>query len=317
MAETHTAAAEGEVFRELRPLLFSVAYRMLGSVAEAEDVVQEAFLRAHRATREGTRVDSPKAYLTAVTTRLAIDQLRSARVRRESYVGQWLPEPLVEDAAPDPTESDDMADSLSMAFLVLLETLSPVERAVFVLREVFGYGYDKIAEIVGKSEVNTRQIATRARRRIEEGRPRFETSSEQRQRLAERFFAAARDGDLGRLEELLATDASFHGDGGGKASAYPRPIDGRDQVGRLVLGLFRRGAALNATLRPVWVNGQPGALTLDPDGRLINVLALDIRDGAVHTIRSVINPDKLEHLGPLADLASLGLDARGRAADDQ
>ena len=202
-------------YEELRPLLFSIAYGMLGSVGEAEDVVQEAFLRFHRVIAEGERVESPKAYLSAVTTRLGIDHLRSARVRREHYVGEWLPEPLVTDPAPGPAEHAATADSLSMAFLVLLETLSPVERAVFLLREVFDYGYDEIARIVGKGEANCWQLYVRARRHIDEGKPRFDASREQREELARRFFAAAEQGDVDALEQMLADDVVVFGDGGG------------------------------------------------------------------------------------------------------
>src|SRR3954471_334089 len=221
-----TAMTEpAETYEALRPLLFSIAYRMVGSVAEAEDIVQEAFLRHHRAVQEeDVEVQTPKAYLSAITTRLAIDHLRSARVRRETYVGPWLPEPLLTDPGPDPSEQAELADSLSLAFLVLLESLSPVERAVFLLREVFGYGYDEIARIVGKSEDNARQLAVRARRHIDERRPRFEADRRARQELAERFFAAARDGDVEGLEQLLAQDVVMYGDGGGKAPAAGRPL---------------------------------------------------------------------------------------------
>jgi RNA polymerase sigma factor (sigma-70 family) len=180
-----------EQFEELRPRAFAIAYRMLGSVSEAEDVVQEAYLRLHRAEREGERIESPRAYLSTVVTRLAIDQLRSARARRETYVGEWLPEPLLADPEADPARQAEVADTLSLAFLVLLESLSPEQRAVFLLREVFDYPYDRIAEIVGKSEANVRQLAVRARRHVEEGRTRFDASREQREQLADRFFAAA------------------------------------------------------------------------------------------------------------------------------
>ena len=195
-----------EEFDELRPSAFAIAYRMLGSVSEAEDVVQEGFLRLHRAREGGERIESPRAYLSTVVSRLSLDQLRSARVRRETYVGEWLPEPLVASADDDPARKAEMADSLSLAFLVLLESLSPEQRAAFLLREVFDEPYDRIAEIVGTSEQNARQLATRARRHVEERRPRFEASREQREELATRFFAAAEEGDLEGLEELLAHD---------------------------------------------------------------------------------------------------------------
>ena len=226
---------------ELRPRAFAVAYRMLGSVSEAEDIVQEALLRVHLTLQQGERIESPRAYLSTVVTRLCIDQLRSARVRRESYVGEWLPEPLVADATDDPVDQAEMADSLSLAFLVLLESLSPEERAVLLLRDVFDYGYDEIAAIVGKSEDNARQLATRARRRVEERRPRFESSREQRDKLARRFFAAAEAGDLGALETLLAHDAALHADGGGKVPALGRSLLGRSRVAARRRGMDETG----------------------------------------------------------------------------
>jgi RNA polymerase sigma-70 factor (ECF subfamily) len=294
-----------KVHEELRPLLFSIAYRMVGSVSDAEDIVQEAYLRYHRAASEGTQVDSPKAFLSTVTTRLAVDHLRSARVQRERYVGPWLPEPLLTDAEPDAAQQAETADSLSMAFLVLLESLTPVERAVFLLREVFGYGYDEIASIVDKSAENCRQLATRARRHLAERRPRFDASRQQRDELARRFFAACKDGELDGLVELLAADAVFYGDGGGTGYGLRRPVYGQDRVARLVLGLARQATQLGISIVPVQVNGQPGALCFDGGGRLVNVLSLDISDGAVQTVRSIINPAKLSHLAPLTDLLGL------------
>ena len=294
-----------ETYEELRPLLFSIAYRMLGSVAEAEDIVQEAFLRYH-ALDDTNQVDSPKAYLAAVTTRLAIDHLRSARVRRESYIGEWLPEPLLtDDNAPDGARYVEGSDSLSMAFLLLLERLSPVERAVFLLHDVFDYGYNEIAKIVDKGEDNCRQLAVRARRHIHEHKPRFEASREQREKLADRFFEAVGDGDMDGLVELLAEDVVVYGDGGGTTPSWPRPILGRDRVVRLLLGVSAQSRDLGLQTRRVEINGQPGILVLDAEGRLTNVMTLDIADGVVQTIRSVINPDKLRHLGPLADVRSL------------
>jgi RNA polymerase sigma-70 factor (ECF subfamily) len=295
----------GEIYQELRPLLFSIAYRMLGSVAEAEDVVQDAFLRWHRARASGTEVSSPKAYLATVTTRLAIDHLRASRARRESYVGPWLPEPLVGESEVDVAQHAEMADSLSMAFLVLLESLSPLERAVFLLREVFEYGYDEIAQIVEKSEANCRQILARARRHIEASTPRFEPSRSERDELARRFFAACEQGDMDGLVDLLTADAVFVGDGGGKGQGLREPVSGGDRVARLLLGLFARGAHLGARVRPIQVNGQPGAIGLDAKGQVINVFALDIVGGRVQAIRSVVNPDKLGHLGPVSDLGRL------------
>ena len=283
-------------YESLRPLLFSIAYRMVGSAGEAEDLVQEAFLRIHRAESEGTEVESPKAYLTAVVTRLSIDHLRSARVRRERYVGQWLPEPLLADPAPDAAAHAETADSLSMAFLVLLESLTPVERAVFLLREVFGYEYGAIARIVDRTEDNCRQLFVRARKHIDEGRPRFEASRQQRDELARRFFAAAEQGDTEALVEMLAADVVVYGDGGGKAPSWPRPISGRERVAQLMAGTVAQAKQLGASLQVTHVNGQPGVVFTDPDGRIAVVMSLDVADGVVQTIRSVINPEKLARM---------------------
>ena len=268
--------------------------------------MQEALLRVLRALEEGERIESPRAYVATVATRLAIDQLRSARVRRETYVGEWLPEPLLADPADDPARQAEMADSLSLAFLVLLESLSPEQRAVLLLRDVFDYGYDEIAAIVGKSEDNTRQLAARARRHVEEGRPRFEPSREQRDELARRFFAAAQEGDLGGLEALLAHDVVLHGDGGGKAPALARAVQGRTRVARTLMAWMRQGARIaGASIRRVEVNGQPGALLLDGEERVISVMALDIAEGRIQGVRSIVNPDKLGHVGPVANLEEL------------
>jgi RNA polymerase sigma-70 factor (TIGR02957 family) len=297
---------EAELLEELRPAAFAIAYRMLGSVSEAEDVVQEALLRLHRALDGGERIESPRAYLSTVATRLAIDQLRSARARRERYVGEWLPEPLVASADLDPARQAEMADSLSLAFLVLLERLSPEQRAAFLLRDVFDEPYDRIATIVGTSEQNARQLATRARRHVEEGRPRFEASREQSDKLARRFFEATENGDLEALEQMLAADVVLHGDGGGKVPALARPVHGRAHVARTLAAWARAATRFGGVvLRQVDVNGQPGAVALDPEGKLINVMALDVADGQVQGVRSVVNPEKLRHLGPVADLNAL------------
>jgi RNA polymerase sigma-70 factor (ECF subfamily) len=288
----------GDLYTSLRPLLFSIAYRMIGSVGDAEDLVQEAFLRFHRAGGEAA-IGSPKAFLTTATTRLAIDHLRSARVQREQYIGEWLPEPLVESDAARHAET---ADSLSLAFLVVLETLSPVERAVFLLRDVFGYEYEAIAGIVGKSEANTRQLAARARRHVDEGRPRFDASLEERNELAERFFAACESGDTRALVELLAADVVVHGDGGGKAPAIPQPVYGADRVARMLIGWFAIGRDLGASLERLEVNGQPGALYRTAEGEVAGVVTVDVLGGQVQAVRSIVNPDKLHHLGPVADL---------------
>jgi RNA polymerase sigma-70 factor (ECF subfamily) len=303
-----------EAYEDLRPLLFSIAYRMLGSVAEAEDIVQDAFLRYQRVLREpGAEIESPKAYLSAVTTRLAIDHLRSARARRESYFGEWLPEPLLTDeSAPDGARYAEEADSLSMAFLLVLERLSPVERAVFLLHDVFDYGYDEVAGIVGKSEANTRQLAVRARRHVEAEKPRFEVSRKQRDELAARFFDAVGDGDMESLVELLAADVVVVGDNGGTRPSWPRPIYGRDRVAPLLFGLGTHARDIGATLQRTEINGQPGAMFRDPSGRLMYVVTIDIADGVVQTVRSVINPDKLRHLGPLANVRALLRERRER-----
>jgi RNA polymerase sigma-70 factor (ECF subfamily) len=300
------ADAASEAFAALRPLMFSIAYRMLGSVSTAEDLVQEAFLRYQRALADGAQIDSPKAYLSAVVTRLAIDELRSARVRRETYSGEWIPEPLPTDAEqPDPAALAEQADSLSLAMLLLLERLTPVERAVFLLHDVFGYRYDEIAPIVERSEANCRQIAIRARRHVDAGRPRFEATREAREALAGRFFVAVADGDVDGLVALLASDVVVYGDGGGKAPQWSRPIAGADRVARLLANVGRQVTSRGGTLQPRSINGQPGAIVRDPAGRVVSVFALDIADGAVHTVRSVINPDKLGHLGPVADVWAL------------
>jgi RNA polymerase sigma-70 factor (TIGR02957 family) len=298
-----------ELVAELRPTAFAVAYRMLGSVAEAEDVVQEALLRVHRAVEAGERLESPRAYVATVATRLAIDELRSARARRERYVGEWLPEPLVGDAPlDDPARHAEMADSLSLAFLVLLERLTPEQRAVFLLREVFDYGYGEIAAIIGKTEDNTRQLATRARRHVAERRPRFEASRERRDELARRFLAAAQEGDLAALEALLAEDVELHGDGGGKVPALARALHGRNRVARTLRNWARQGAKLGfASMEAVEVNGQPGAVILGQDGSVLSVMALDIADGQVQAIRSIVNPDKLHHV---VQAATLGASSR-------
>jgi RNA polymerase sigma-70 factor (ECF subfamily) len=306
-----------EAYERLRPLMFSIAYRMLGRASEAEDVVQEAFLRYHRAqsgpggAAGAARIDSPKAYLSSVTTRLCIDYLRSARVRREQYSGEWLPEPLLTEdpligsTAPDPASLAEQADSLSMAFLLLLERLSPVERAVFLLHDVFSYGYDEIARIVGKSEDNCRQLAARARRHVGEHKPRFEASRRKREDLAARFFGAVGDGDMDGLVTMLAADVVVYGDSGGTSPSWPRPIVGRDRAARLLNGVAQQIRQAGISIQPAEVNGQPGARLLDPGGRLVSVFVLDIADGQVQTVRSVINPDKLRHLGPLADVPGL------------
>ena len=296
---------------ELRPASFAIAYRMLGSVAEAEDVVQEALLRVHRALEGGEQIASPRAFIATVTTRLAINELRSARARRERYVGEWLPEPIITDSLDDPARHAETADSLSLAMLVLLESLSPEQRAVLLLHDVFDYPFAEIAAIVGKSEDNTRQLAARARQHVEQRRPRFQTTREQQEELAARFFEAAEQGDLAGLEALLASDVQLTGDGGGKVPALARTLHGRNRVARTLINWVRLAARLpGVSLRPVEVNGGPGALYLDAQQRLIGVMALDIAGGQIRAIRSIVNPDKLAHLGPVADSTSLLKSAR-------
>jgi RNA polymerase sigma-70 factor, ECF subfamily len=292
-------------FEELRPLLFAVAYRILGSVAEAEDAVQEAWLRYQ--TSPAPR--SARAFLSAAVTRISIDVLRSARARREQYPGPWLPEPLLTDPYQDPERSAELADSISMAALLLLERLSPLERAVFVLREVFGFGFSEIASAVGRSEAACRQLAVRARSHMDEGRPRFEASRHAREELAGRFFEAFRDGDVEGLRELLAADVTLTGDGGGKVPALVHSIVGAERVARALASAISRLVPIGVTLETCDVNGQPGAVFRDRDNNLLSTLTLDVLDGQIQTIRSVSNPDKLRHLGPVADARALARQA--------
>ncbi|HUB99057.1 MAG TPA: RNA polymerase sigma-70 factor [Solirubrobacterales bacterium] len=288
---------------ELRPVAFAVAYRMLGSVSEAEDVVQESLLRVHQALDAGELIESPPAYVTTIATRLAINELRSARARRERYVGEWLPEPIVTDGEDDPARHAETADSLSLALLVLLESLSPEQRAVLLLHDVFDYDYPQIAAIVGKSEDNVRQLASRARRHVEQGRPRFQTTREQRQELARRFFEAAEQGDLAGLEALLADDVELTGDGGGKAPALAQTLRGRSRVARTLIEWLSPETRLpGISFRPTEINGGPGMLVFDSRQRLVGVTALDVADGEIKAIGSISNPDKLRHLGPVGNL---------------
>ena len=295
MSETDRKAQE---FEELRPLLFSIAYRILGSVGEAEDAVQETWLRYDGSA---TRPTSTKSFLSATVTRISIDVLRSARVRREEYVGPWFPEPLLNDPYQDPARSVELADSVSMAALLLLEQLSPLERAVFVLREVFAFGFDEIATTVGRSEAACRQLLVRARRHMADKRPRFAADRQERQELATRFFDALKDGDVGGLRELLAADVQFVGDGGGKAPQLAKAVMGAENVARVLGTVFPWLIRIDVSFEPHEVNGQPGALFRDRDGKVLHALALDVLDGRIQTIRAVINPDKLTHLGPVAD----------------
>ncbi|HET6298807.1 MAG TPA: RNA polymerase sigma-70 factor [Kribbella sp.] len=277
---------------ELRPLLLSIAYRMLGSFGDAEDVVQEAYLRLHR---EPAEVDSPKAFLTTVTTRLAIDQLRSARRQRESYFGPWLPEPAVDEYV-DLADRAAMSDSLSTAFLVVLERLSPDQRAVFLLHDVFAYDYDEVASILAKSQSACRQIAVRARRQVQEDRPRFDPSRQERDELARRFVAACEEGELEGLVALLAPEATFTGDGGGKGNGLPRPVYGAERVARVAAGSFAKAHRFGIRAETVHVGGHPALRMRDADNHTVAVWSLLISDSLIVAIHGVVNPDKLTHL---------------------
>jgi RNA polymerase sigma-70 factor (TIGR02957 family) len=288
---------------DLRPVSFAIAYRMLGSVSEAEDIVQEALLRVHRRLEDGEEIESPRAFVTTVTTRLAINELRSARARREEYVGEWLPEPVITDGSGDPAQHAEMADSLSLAMLVVLERLSPEQRAVLLLHDVFDYDHAQIADIIGKSRDNVRQLASRARRHVERRRPRFQASREHQEELARRFLAAAEDGDLAGLEAMLAHDVVLTADGGGKVPALVRPLHGRSHVAEMLLDRIKLVSGVQ--VRPAELNGSPGALLLDGQERLIAAWVLEIGRDEIQGVNAIVNPDKLAHLGPTADLASL------------
>jgi RNA polymerase sigma-70 factor (ECF subfamily) len=296
-----------EEFEELRPLLFSIAYRILGSVSEAEDAVQDAWVRLATSSAQPASI---RAFLSAVVTRISIDVLRSSRTRRETYVGTWLPEPLLADPYEDPQRAAELADSVSMAALLLLERLSPLERAVFVLREVFGFGFPEIASIVGRSEAACRQLAVRARGHMDTGRPRFEADRRKREALAARFFDALREGDVDGLREMLAADVQMVGDGGGKAPQLARAIIGADNVARLLGSIFPRLFRIDVTFEPHEVNGQPGAILRDRAGKVLSTVTLDVLDEQVQAIRLVINPDKLAHLGPVADAWAIDREVR-------
>jgi RNA polymerase sigma-70 factor (ECF subfamily) len=293
-------------FEELRPLLFSIAYRILGSATEAEDAVQETWLRY---AASPARPASAKSFLAAAVTRISIDVLRSARVRREAYVGPWFPEPLLTDPYEDPERSAELADSLSMAALLLLERLSPLERAVFVLREVFGFSFGEVAPAVGRSEAACRQLAVRARRHMDAGRPRFEAGRREREELAGRFFDAFAEGDVDGLRELLAADVQLVGDSGGKAPQLARTVIGAENVARVLAALVPLVAGVGVVVERRGVNGQPGAILRDRDGRVLNTWALDVLDGQIQAIRTVSNPDKLGHVGPVGDAWAVAREA--------
>lgn len=285
-------------FEEHRPLLFGIAYRMLGAVAEAEDMVQEAFLRWQREPRQG--LGSAKAWLTTIITRLCIDQLRSARHRREQYVGTWLPEPLVAPDEHDPARAAQLADSVTNAFLLLLETLSPLERAVFLLHEVFGYDYAEISGIVGKSDANCRQLASRAREHLAARRPRFDVQPAQAGRLVEQFQRVCQSGDTEGLLNMLTQDAAIYADGGGKVAAAGKPVLGAATVAKFFVNVFRQVPAnVGLRMRPVIINAEPGVLVFLGD-KLEQAMTFEIADSRIHAIYVVRNPDKLRHLASLA-----------------
>ncbi|MEU8621476.1 RNA polymerase sigma-70 factor [Streptomyces sp. NPDC048623] len=306
-------AAEVAVFEELRPLLFSIAYRVLGSVGEAEDAVQETWLRYASAPNPPV---SPKAFLSATVTRISIDVLRSARVRREQYVGDWLPEPLLSDPYEDPERAAELADSVSMAALLLLERLSPLERAVFVLREVFGFGFPEVAAAVDRSEAACRQLAVRARRHMADGRARFEADRVEREELAARFFDALQAGEVDGLRSLLSADVQLVGDGGGKAPALSRTLVGAEPVAKLLTSYVGRLSLVDASFEAREVNGRPGAVFRDRDGRVLFIWSLDVLDGHIQTVRAITNPDKLDHVGPVADGWKVAAEAQERQREE-
>lgn len=284
------------VFDEHRRLLLSIAYRMLGSSGDAEDMLQETFLRWQHASVWEIR--HPRAFLVTVITRLCINQLQSARVTREQYFGQWLPEPLLTGATAGAATTPGLDGSLSMAFLMLLERLTAVERAVFLLREVFDYEYAEVAGMVGQSEVNCRQILKRAKEHIAEGRPRFDVSPEQRERLLQQFLEATAQGDMQGLLALLSEDVVLYTDGGGKATAVPNPIHGAERVARFFFGAREKLMPRDVVRRIAEINGQPGVVVYH-QGRVFGVLTMDVAEGRVRNIYIVRNPDKLEGLARL------------------
>jgi RNA polymerase sigma-70 factor (ECF subfamily) len=296
-----------EPFLAYRPLLFSIAYRMLGSVSDAEDAVQETYLRWHRAGESDEEIRSPKAWLTTTISRVCLDQLGSARVKREQYIGPWLPEPLA-GVSPDVAETAADFDSLSMAFLVLLESLSPKERAVFLLHDVFGYDFAAVGEIVGESEAYSRQLAKRGRARMAERRPRFAADPEQRERLTEQFIRAVSEGDMPALIATLADDVTVYSDGGGKVTAARKPVVGRDKVASFLTNIVRL-APVGTTFRIEPINGQPGFVTL-VDGVVHNVGAFDFAEDGIRTVYIVVNPDKLRPVASALSAATSPLEPR-------
>ncbi len=282
-----------DLFEGHRQLLFGIAHRMLGTVMDAQDIVQDTFLRWQQISPD--EVNSPRAWLTTVVTRLCINHLNSARVQRETYVGPWLPEPLVAERESQPVENAQLADSLSLAFLVVLETLTPTERAVFILREVLNCEFSEIAPIVNRSEVNCRQILARARKHVEERRPRFDSSPEQAEELTLRFQRAVKNGEIENLSDYLADDVVLVSDGGGKARALLRPICGSEPIARLLVGAARKFGSKAEEVKKATINGLPGLVSFEGD-RALRVMAFGIRDGRIHELFIITNPDKLRHL---------------------
>jgi RNA polymerase sigma-70 factor (ECF subfamily) len=289
MFDTSTAIAE---FEQQRPDLERIAYRMLGTRADADDVLQEAYLRWSTADHGAIR--SARAFLTTVVTRLSIDRRREVDARKETYIGPWLPEPLVEPAMHDAVQASELAESVSLALMHVLETLSPVERAAYLLRKVFDYDYAEIAEILEKSEANCRQLVSRAEQHVQAERPRFDTSRAEAQRMSERFLAACATGELAGMVELLSDDIVIFSDGGGKAKAAGRPLVGTDHAARFLLGVSRK-APINVRARHVLVNGQPGLAQFDGE-TLITIMAFEMVDNQMRRIYFIRNPDKLARI---------------------
>jgi RNA polymerase sigma-70 factor (ECF subfamily) len=298
--ETPAPLDRAETFHQYRSLLFSIAYRMLGSVADAEDMLQETFIRWQKPSDEEIRV--PRAFLVTIISRLCINHLQSARNQREEYIGQWLPEPLLTGPESDPSEASRLDESLSMAFLVLLERLTPMERAVFLLREVFDYEYSEMSQTLDQNEASCRQILRRAKQHVAEARPRFDASPQQQEQLLHQFLGATSNGDLNGLVALLAKEVVFHSDGGGRATAVPNLIYGADNVARVVLGSLKNLVPQNLVMRVAQINGAPGVIGY-VDGRPFSVFSMEIEGGRVRNIYIVTNPAKLTRLPPLPDAA--------------
>jgi RNA polymerase sigma-70 factor (ECF subfamily) len=286
-----------EAFNSHRPTIFGIAYRMLGRVSEAEDMVQEVWLRWQK--QDEATITTPKAWLVSTMTRLCIDQLRSARRQREEYYGVWLPEPLMASSAPGPDEAAALSDSLTMAFMVMLDSLDPVERAVFLLREVFSYDYADTAAVVGKSEANCRQIVSRAKAHLRSDKKPPAPPSEQAQRLVEQFLSAANTGEVKQLLAMLAEEAVVYSDGGGKVKAAGRPIISADHVSRFFIGIWPRLPA-DTEWRPALINGRTGML-MHSKGEIYGACSFEIADDLIRNIYMVLNPEKLRHLGPSAN----------------